>query len=77
MSCSASTSELLVDAPGDPLYTRAIIGERGAGKTVYLAVLSERIRSHGWTVLDVEALSDSDPLLDVLARLPTRSGATG
>lgn len=63
-------SELLLHARHDPHYTWAVLGERGVGKTVFLTLLGDRMREHGWAVLDYSSLAEEDPVADLLALLP-------
>ena len=63
-------SQLLLHARHDPHYTWAVLGERGVGKTVFLTLLGDRMREHGWAVLDYSSLAEEDPVADLLALLP-------
>lgn len=59
----------------DPYFTQAVIGERGVGKTVFLAVLAERmLDQHHWIVVRYQARRDADAIGEVLAELPDAAG---
>jgi len=66
----------LRSGPGDPLFTRVFVGERGVGKTAYLAVLERAMREqHGWIVLHHQAREDESAIPDLLTRLPDATTA--
>lgn len=65
----------LLAGPRDQLFTQAVIGERGVGKTVFLEVLAERMRdAHGWVVLRYQARKRVEALPEILGELPQAAG---
>ena len=60
----------LLGGPGNSLFTHALLGDRGVGKTVVLTVLGERMAGHGWAVLPYQARRERDAIRELLSLLP-------
>jgi hypothetical protein len=65
----------LLHGPRDPLFTQAVIGERGVGKTVFLSVLASRMQDkHDWITLLYQARTGVYATAELLEELPDAVG---
>lgn len=61
--------------PRDPFFTQAILGDRGVGKTVFLAVLAARmIERHRWSVLRYQVRKGGATIEEILGEVPEPPG---
>jgi hypothetical protein len=61
--------------PRDPFFTQAILGDRGVGKTVFLAVLAARvIERHRWSVLRYQVRKGGATIGEILGEVPKPPG---
>ncbi|MGC9221987.1 MAG: AAA family ATPase [Solirubrobacteraceae bacterium] len=73
----ARHEQALLAGPRNHRFTQAVIGERGVGKTVFLAVLAERMRdAHDWIVAPYQARPGADAIAELLTELPDHAGKT-
>ena len=64
-------ARVLEAGPEHPRFCRALLGNRGTGKTVLLDVFGEAASKElGWAVLHVQALQEESLVAVLLQRLP-------